>query len=213
MRSETRCLRLNVYNHSPLYHFHSFTPKKLPPPPHYNPPSPLPPALLSFLLQSAGMEKKGPLTHVEGGKWCGVGGSRCSWSLIVWLVHSGFSSRVSSSQRGEEREKRFLTAHLHHVDWCVLVQNKASLIVTAVFQGGRETFQGSFRSFRPFTLMGRTPFRLCKTFEFTENVSPHLHQYCNVLIPWLKIWPILPTLSLRCAFPGDVSVPQQNVQY
>lgn len=34
-----------------------------------------------------------------------VGGSRCSWSLIVWLLRTGFSSRVLSSRRGEEREE------------------------------------------------------------------------------------------------------------
>lgn len=34
-----------------------------------------------------------------------VGGSRSSWSLIVWLVRTGFSSRALSSQRGEESEE------------------------------------------------------------------------------------------------------------
>lgn len=32
-------------------------------------------------------------------------GSQCSWSLIVWLVYTGYSSRVLSSQRGKKREE------------------------------------------------------------------------------------------------------------
>lgn len=122
------------------------SPPKNSPPPSLQPTQPSAPCSPLFPPAVSWHGEEGPFDSCGGGKWCGVGGSRCSWSLIVWLVHSGFSSRVSSSQRGEEREKRFLTAHLHHVDWCVLVQNKASLIVTAVFQGGRETFEGSFRS-------------------------------------------------------------------
>lgn len=34
-----------------------------------------------------------------------VRGSQCSWSLIVWRVHTGYSYRVLSSQRGTEREE------------------------------------------------------------------------------------------------------------
>lgn len=72
-------------------------------------------ALLSVRLQSAGMEKKGSLTHGRG-EMMRAGGSWCSWSLIVWLVHAGFPSG-SKTLRGVRWERRFLTAHLHHVDF------------------------------------------------------------------------------------------------
>lgn len=52
-----------------------------------------------------------------------------------------------SQRRG--RERRFLTAHLHHVGCCVLACSKILLIATAAFQKD-ETFKGFPRYVSPY---------------------------------------------------------------
>lgn len=129
----------------PRYHFPSLTPKIICPKPPATPRhthTPLQPtqpsapctSSLSSSSQSAGMEKKGPLTHAEGGKWCGVEGwwgSQCSWSLIVWLVCTSFSSWAFRSHRGEEREE--ISDGTSPPCGLVCVGLKNLLIVTAAF--------------------------------------------------------------------------------
>lgn len=85
---------------SPLYHFPSSTPKLLCPSFTSTPPLSLSScSQLAWRRRALWLMWRGEMMRVGGG------GSRCSWSLIVWLVGSGFPSRVLSSRRGERWEE------------------------------------------------------------------------------------------------------------